>query len=373
MNPNENARSKFKEYRRRWVDKVMRDTSLSIATRLVGYGIAVHLNRDQNGGCENAFGATYTHPSSLARELGIKFKQCVAAIQQLVERRYITVVKRGARNYFCALGNDDLPELPMRSGGREFARERAEWLDLVMLDKELNATHRAVAYLVGTLTDPATNECAATCREIAGDLDVSPMSASTAIKELRRAGWLMLGCDGVAVTMSCAARWPRVQSLSKRCPNAVQSLSNRPEGSSAKSGSYDPNLVVSVDPVVIPSPSDSAPSAARNGHDAGQAPSAVRFESERTLQLWCDLFEFLESGYVHTNCNGEPCPTIGGIIRVSNDYDFTNGAGGFSADQVAFFVRAGLLARRGKRITITALGQTAYEHGYVGEQKQEAA
>jgi hypothetical protein len=92
------------------------------------------------------------------------------------------------------------------------------------------------------------------------------------------------------------------------------------------------------------------------------------------LELWHRLYDFLTGDYAK-HIDGEPWHTVGGIVHVSKIYPWTAGDRGIGieARDVQHFVRAGLLARDGKRITITALGHAANESGYVLEDLQQEA
>jgi hypothetical protein len=351
----------FKRQRRRLVDQIMRDTSLPIEARLVSYAIGTHLNRND--------GATFTHSSTLACELGIKWKVAQDAVDLLRRGGYLDIVTRAGRDYIVAVWRNDAPLPLMPSGGREFTRQRGEWLDMIMFDTALSLKQRAVAYVAAHLIDPVTHECVGTCREIADLLGISPQTVLTAIKALRRAGWLE--CN----RMSLAAEWHEPQDLSNRCPIAVQSVSNRHSDNVEKSTGCARNPVNPANLVNI----TSLRLVPRGGAVGVGSPSAgVRFADEPTLRLWQELFEFMTGAYGMTNNDGEHHQTMAGLLKISNDPDlsYMQAPSGLEARDVMRFVRAGLLSKRGKWFTITDDGVAAYEHGYVedGEQtKKEAA
>lgn len=89
----------------------------------------------------------------------------------------------------------------------------------------------------------------------------------------------------------------------------------------------------------------------------------VKFADASTLQLWQRLYDFLTGDYAKTGPDGEPRQTMGGIRVVTQRFDWTEGNGGFEPSEVQHFVRAGLLARGPKWITITERGHDAYENG----------
>jgi hypothetical protein len=369
-NEKSSTNPRFKERRRRWVDQIMRDLSLPIVVRLVGCAVGQHLNRTENGGVAGAFGATFSHPSFIAQKLGIKFQQAADAIAFLERRSYLKKMRRGARDYLCAMWRDDAPLPLMRSGGREFARERGEWLDMVMLDAGLHLTQRAVGYLIANLVDPETGECDASHRWIGDLLNVSPATVCGAVKALRRAGWI--NGDGAPMALSKVAKWP--PAFNSRSTRVQSAFSGRSDNS-AKSNTYGRNPVDLVNLVDIQSPSDSAPSATRRGHagrkDDRKKVSFTRAEFERFDQL---------VGLIVDHSKGGDHKTVAGILAVSGALADDNPGGMVGADvfgcpyypaEIQKFVRAGLLQRDGDRISVTDLGWRCVD--WFEHREQEAA
>ncbi len=333
--------ARFKERRRRWVCGIMRDKSLPISTRCVGYTIGLRLNRDHDAGCVGSFGATLAHPSTLARDLGIKFAQARDDVELLEHSGYLRRAKRGAHNYTCAIWRDDLPLPLMRGGSKEFARRRGEWIDAVMLDAGRPLAQRVIAYAIAMLVDPVTAACDASGRDIASLFGVSARSVDYAVRAL--AGDGLVRRHGREITL-----------LRKDCANAAQTLRKGPNDHPTESNACRHNPVDSVNPVNIPSPTDSAPSAARRGH--GEAIDWDRF---------AEVAAFL-TGHHHK--------TVGGIISATGGVDSVGAYAGldFSASEIQKFVRAGLLWRDGQHVGVTAHGWRCVEHFEKHDHKEAA-
>jgi hypothetical protein len=175
---------------------------------------------------------------------------------------------------------------------------------------------------------------------------------------------------------SNATHLPEHPEVSKARAKGEQRVSNVESDFPEKSMGSAPTLLTPVTPETpIPYPSDTDRVAAQRGRSIPLR--GVKFADEDTLQLWQRLYEFLTGDYAKHDDNGEPWHTMGGIVGVSEQYPWTDQdrGDGIAARDVQHFVRVGLLARDGKRITITEFGHAAAEHGYVDDEdlRKEAA
>lgn len=156
----------------------MRDTSLSPIARLVGYGIASHLNRDR--------GSTYVYPSTLARKLGTKFGQTKEVLRSLVQAGHLRI--RGPD--LIPIVRADAPLPLMAGGGKDFQERRARWLEWVMFNDRLSVVQRVIAYGIAALLEPAHGYCDVANRTIASEFGVSPRAVDRAVAALWRVGYV---------------------------------------------------------------------------------------------------------------------------------------------------------------------------------------
>jgi hypothetical protein len=175
---------------------------------------------------------------------------------------------------------------------------------------------------------------------------------------------------------SNATHLPEHPEVSNARAKGEQEVSKGESDFPAKSTGSAPTPLTLVTPVTpVPYPADTDRVAAQRGRAI--PPRGVKFADEGTLQLWQRLYEFLTGDYAKHDDSGEPWHTMGGIVHVSEIYPWTDQdlGDGIAARDVQHFVRVGLLARDGKRITITEFGHAAAEHGYVDDEdlQQEAA
>ena len=145
----------FNRLRRRHVDQVFRNKNLSLIDKLTAYAIAYRV--DKRTGC------TFSHPTTLALDIGAKHTQVRDSIERLLEAGHHRKAQRGGvvDIFPLVMTNAEPPVMPGSS--KDFQRACRAWLNTIMFDTSLTQAQRVSAFAIAALINPYTRECRASC------------------------------------------------------------------------------------------------------------------------------------------------------------------------------------------------------------------
>lgn len=310
---------------------------------------------------------------TIAKKAGVKLHEATAAITDLRAAKQLHVAERDGERRIHLYVRDDIerPIVPPIARGdtqffksgrhRDHIKRREEWLDRGFADRRLTKSDKLIAYAFLTLTDPHTLRQTEPLQTIGGIVGYSKSTASRSIPHLVKHGYLVdastLALDVEApLQTSCK---PVADSLQPKHGSAhLTGVSAPPSGFSGVSGLSG-----------LSDKSSERSSTSRLRSDERSDGNRVRFtwiEWERFAQL-ADL--------IADNSKGANFKTVAGIMAVSGaiypGHEIDNDVYGvpYFPDEIQKFVRAGLLARDGQRISVTDLGQRQYDLFKVQEEQ----
>ena len=359
-------------HRRDAVHQIICRRDINPSTKIVARNVAALEFVSDTGSSTSASDMT------IARKAGVKLHEATAAIKELSAAHQLKIDERdGKRRLHLFVCDGNRPPVSIiacgdtkffqSDGHRDHIRAREGWLDRVFSDRRLTNSDKLIAYAFLTLTDPHTLRQTEGLQTIAGIVRYSKSTASRSIQRLIESSYL---ADGSTVALGVADPLqpgcsPVAGPLQAKCGSAhLTAISDPPSGDSGFSGNSVDSEKCSEGPSVL---------RPRSGERGGRR--QVRFardEVERLAQL-ADL--------IHDNSNGADFKTMAGIMAVSGAIDGKdypgNGVGTdvydepYYPDEIQKFVRAGLLARDGQRISVTPLGWRYIN--WIQEQEEQAA
>lgn len=380
--------------------------------KIVALGILHFTNRKT--------GSTFVDLLTVAQYVGIKHPLVLESAKRLVSDHRLSIRPREGRTPLLTplLRKDTI--LRLTKGDQAFYAARADLIELIISNRDLTAGARLVALGLMATADTEWRSNIGQVR-LAKQVGVSRVTISKTVPALIEHGYfsevVTVAGKEQAIIVETRPQLPidygserreranaagsrgicqTLVATNAKCPsNAFKHLADKlevqpdenPDEGGVKQGvnwgvNWGVNrtsenarqMGVSVDNLVdlsnlsnLPySKKSTAPSAARNGR-----PNTIRFDRDE----WEAFHQLV--GLIIDSSKGGMHKTVGGIVTVSrgdNPGGITHACDYiYEAADIQKFVRAGLLARDGQRISITELGDRAYDWIEQGNQQKEAA
>jgi len=186
LNPQEKSSdsSKFYTFRRRFIDDILFNTSLSHVTKLVGVAIAYSVNRETR--------ATYEGYSRFAQRLGLKLRQVREAAEQLKADGRLRIEQRYGKLHLMPVLMGDAPH-HSTGGPQRFYGQRSNCWKGILEQKDLSPATRVAFIGIAALTDATTGHCAEGQAQIGELVGISRRTMTTACRTLWKAKFLVGG------------------------------------------------------------------------------------------------------------------------------------------------------------------------------------
>jgi hypothetical protein len=338
------AKMSFNAERRRWLDQVLRHGSATLIEKLTAFAISRHVNRHT--------GFTYTHPSTLAREIGVNHVAAREAVKHLAAISLLRIRQRGHLTDMFPVMLNDAPYPVMRSGSNQFQKRLRQWLDGVMCDKSFTQACRVAAYAVVAFTDPETGSCCVG-HEALGDLvGLSKRTMQRSIASLQSAGRIMVVTSGnkaLAIFLVPSEVTTGGQLGGQVGGQVAGHLKDFPHDLSRRCGGKPMNPSDPGNPSNIPTPSESALIAAQSTDTHSESASQVRQRQSPDIN-W-STFDGV-CGLISNYFDETEPVLISGLIACAQNHNLDLS---YQSD-LHPLVKSGLLERQGNAVAISEAG-----------------
>ncbi len=291
------ATRKFNISRRKHIDRVFRSTRLSPTDKLVAYAVWARVNRQT--------GYTFAHPSTLARDIGVKHLVAYKSLERLIEAGHLGAKQQGDLVYLFPVPIKDALSPVMPAATKKFQQWIQRWLHAVLRDKDLSAGCRVTAYAVAAFTDPATGTCEAGYQALGELVDLSKKTVQRSIESLTRSKY-------ISVQRAAAGVWTiSIVSQERARQEARQRVGQSGGHSSGHTQRLGPETTMGYD---------------INPEDPDDSSNPNNRSTPTGLNIDCDAIDVAHSsdqfevicllmGVYGTVRGGQPTMTIGGILK----------------------------------------------------------